>query len=75
MSAAELRKAAAEERREWGGDQNARNYPRSSAIHLALADWLDWTYDQGHSGDMDDNGCSECAPALEVARLINGGAA
>lgn len=43
-------------------------------VGLALADWLDWTFDQGHEGDADDSGCSECAPALAVARLINGGA-
>ena len=42
-------------------------------VGLALADWLDWTFDQGHEGDADDSGCSECAPALAVARLINGG--
>ena len=72
MAAEELRRAASAERMEWGGKTNAKNYPRSSAIHLALADWLEWTYDQGHSGDMDDNGCDECAPALTVARLING---
>ena len=41
-------------------------------VGLALADWLDWTFDQGHSGDMDDNGCDECRPALAVARLILG---
>lgn len=41
MSAARLREAAKVERRDWGGEENARLYPTASAIHLALADWLD----------------------------------
>ena len=68
MSAAELRQAANELREFWP------TAPIKAPLASAVADWLDWTFDQGHSGDMDDNGCSECAPALAVARLINGGA-
>ena len=67
MSANELRRAA----------KVLRNPYRCNTpvYEAALTDWLEWTYDQGHEGDMDDNGCSECEPALEVARLINGGVA
>ena len=39
--AAELRRAASAEREEWGGEHSARTYPRSSEIHLAIADSLD----------------------------------
>lgn len=36
-----LRRAAEVEREEWGGESNARMYPNGSALHLALANWLD----------------------------------
>jgi hypothetical protein len=63
-------------RENWAGEEEDAAYivTMQPGVGLALADWLDWTFDQGHDGDMDDNGCSECAPALAVARLINGGA-
>jgi hypothetical protein len=41
MSTDLLRRAAAAEREEWGGDLNARLYPEAAGIHLALADLLD----------------------------------
>lgn len=57
MSAERLREAARAERDEWGGEQNAKNYPKSAAIHLALADLLEeaaskWErdYDAYHPG-------------------------
>jgi len=82
MSAAELRQAAQAERREWGGQQNVRNFPTSSAIHLALAAWLDdiaagWPWD-GLEPVLDWDGDtltlegSLDSHALKVARLING---
>lgn len=69
MSAAELRQAAEVERREWGGEQNARQFPTSSAIHLALADWLEHSARQ-----LAELEPSDSHPGLIVARLINGDA-
>jgi hypothetical protein len=66
MSADELRRAAEAERREWGGDLNARLWPSASALHLALADWLDDAAARRyHTPTPPDH-------ALIVARLING---
>lgn len=75
MSANELRQAAETERAEWGGTQNARNYPRSSAIHLALADWLDQVADRIEQLTTQNVPPSMRDHAERVARLINGGAA
>lgn len=70
MSANLLRNAAEKEREEWGGAENARRYPQSSAIHLALAEWLD-----DHALDHD---CYECGwvncQSVAVASAILGGA-
>lgn len=41
MTADLLRKAANAERDEWGGADTRHGYPKSSRIHLAVADWLD----------------------------------
>jgi hypothetical protein len=41
MTAALLHRAAEAERAEWGGSDARRVYPEASAIHLALADWLE----------------------------------
>lgn len=43
-----LRQAAELEREEWGGTDNVRTYPKSSAIHLAVADWLDEEAPRAH---------------------------
>ena len=78
MSAAdELRAAAKVERDEWGDETD--NYPVASAIHLALADWLDLTVEtpafrafaEGQSGSHIGK---NIRAALAVARAINGGA-
>lgn len=66
--AAELRAAATYEREEWGGAYNARMWPDASALHLALAEWLDDTADFVPPIRTADK-------ALAVARAINGGAA
>jgi len=41
MSAETLRKAAEAERAEWGDPDTRRIFGGASAVHLALADWLD----------------------------------
>ena len=41
MRADELHLAAMAERDEWGSDDTRRTYPKSSAVHLALATLLD----------------------------------
>lgn len=77
-SAAELRQAAEAERREWGGAQNVRCFPSSSAIHLALADWLDEA--AGLADAFEDDPFFVKPPgqvrlldkSLAVARAING---
>lgn len=79
MSAEELRQAAEAERREWGGEENTRLYPRSSAIHLALADWLDLVastpnFDAWLGSALRGATADGARTALRVARLINGGA-
>jgi hypothetical protein len=80
-----LRDAAKAERDEWGSNESRRTYPISSAIHLAVADWLDtagadlWAHGPLHCAE----GCMECDDdlwmphvrrALDVARAILGGA-
>ncbi|GAA3218061.1 hypothetical protein ACFP63_08730 [Oerskovia jenensis] len=59
MSADLLRRAAQVEREEWGGETNARMYPNRSALHLALANWLDaiaatWDHIADKADDPDD---------------------
>lgn len=59
MSAELLRRAAEVEREEWGGETNARMYPNGSALHLALATWLDaiayhWEVVAEQAEDPDD---------------------
>lgn len=76
-----LRAAAAAERDEWGGTDDQRSYPKSSAIHLALADWLDFVADGRRALDsitpaIDASRmfCDTEAHALIVARAILAGA-
>lgn len=59
MSVEMLRRAAEVEREEWGGATNARMYPNGSALHLALANWLDaiaqhWEGVEEQAEDPDD---------------------
>lgn len=70
----ELRAAAAAERLEWGGAQNARQWGKASAIHLAVAALLDVA-----ANDWDDDTAARFGehnmrwyPALVVARAVNG---
>ena len=82
MSSAELRQAAEAERAEWGGATNARLYPQASALHLALADWLDtvgadiFAYgppEPAAEAEEDDLLNPHLLHGLAIARLINGG--
>lgn len=63
--AEKLRAAADAERREWGSELHRRMYPRSSAIHLAVADLLDAVAD-----DAGFQGTGHEAKALAVADQI-----
>ena len=74
MSAAELRQAAEAERREWGGEINARIYGNAAAIHLALADWLDDEAGRVEMAAQEGADARLFEPALRLARLILGGA-
>ena len=62
MSADLLRQAADAERDEWGSADTVRTYPKSSAIHLALADWLEATTCTLHCNarGLRDPYCSAC---------------
>ena len=83
MSADLLRRAAEAERVEWGSAEMRRIGPRASAIHLALADWLEAT-ESTMRHVMDDLAAIEGQPtidqlvgydfveAIAVARLILG---
>lgn len=76
MSAERLREAARAERDEWGGERNAKNYPKSAAIHLAVADWLDhecarWESKIAHGGNAAAVWAHE-RDALAVADAILG---
>ena len=85
MSADLLRQAVEVERAEWGSEESRRTYPTSSAIHLALARWLEdlaagWPWDDEEPGVVDWDGDrltldeSLDSHALAIARLIVGGA-
>lgn len=65
-----LRRAAAAEREDWGGNDNARTWPQASALHLALADWLDEERYriEGEASRGGDQRPYE--PAERVARII-----
>jgi hypothetical protein len=67
--AMELRLAATQERDDWGGWTSP--YPKASAVHLALADWLDHTASlvEGNSGAIE--GVHSSGMALLTARAIN----
>lgn len=71
MSAELLRRAAQAERDEWAADVNSKPFRHAAAVHLAVADWLDWT-----AGVADEPrhapGCDACAPAEAVARAVLG---
>lgn len=71
--AMELRLAATQERDDWGG-WNGAPYPKASAVHLALANWLDHTAAliEGNAGRFE--GTQSSGMALLTARAINGGA-
>lgn len=60
---AELRAAAKAERDEWDGKDNLRLYPRSSAIHLALAELLEHIAD-----DICDSDATEVTLSDEPGR-------
>jgi hypothetical protein len=68
MSAALLRRAAEAERAEWGDSDTRRVFPKASAIHLALADWL------AHYGSVVDaqHPIAFADDAFAVARAILG---
>jgi hypothetical protein len=70
--AMELRLAATQERDDWAGW--TRPYPKASAVHLAVAAWLDHTASliEGNKGAIE--GVQSSGMALVTARAINGGA-
>ena len=73
--AAELRAAAMTERDEWDVETCRKLLPQETAVHLALADWLDHTAAliEGNKGAIE--GTQSSGMALLTARAINGGGA
>ena len=70
----ELRAAARQERDEWDIVTCRKLLPQETAIHLALANWLDHTASliEGNKGAIE---CVQSSGmALVTARAINGGA-
>ncbi len=69
----ELRAAATQQRADWGSPTWRRLPRRESAIHLALANWLDHTASliEGNSGSIE--GIQSSGMAILTARAINGG--
>jgi hypothetical protein len=72
MSAtSELRSAAWIERNVWDSETCRKLAPDDTAIHLAVADWLEEHIEDHSSYDCDTDG--PCA-GVRLARAINGGA-
>jgi uncharacterized protein (DUF934 family) len=72
--AAEMRAAARIERDEWDSETCRKLAPQETAIHLALADWLDHTAALIEGNKRRFEGTQSSGMALLTARAINDGA-